>query len=53
MHVPKEQIKKAFVDLGYKTLNMYCPRKGDWWNEPICDGDDDAAINHKAKPVLR
>lgn len=37
--VPKEQIKKAFAGLGYETLNIYCPRKGDWQNELICDGE--------------
>lgn len=50
--VPKEQIKNAFADLGYETLNIYCPRKGDWQNEQICDGDDEATINHRTRQNL-
>lgn len=47
--VPKAQIEKAFADLGYKALHIYCPSKGDWHNEQICDSDDVANINYKTR----
>jgi len=48
-NLPKSQIKQGSTVNGFEVLNIYCPKKTDWKNIQVNEGNNDASINYRTR----